>query len=320
MGRLTKQMLIIILAVLLAAGNISCKAAKTSSQKLTPQKVVIGVCFQGLNDEYIFRLKEAFESRAKQLGYVFLFSDGQMNAEIQNRQVGNYISQRVNCIVFNPISMEYNSPAVQACVKAKIPIIELISTTDNQNLCTSYVGSDSYSSGVIQAQMTISDLRGHGNVVILLGQMGHEAQINRYKGVMATLKNTNIHVIATQTGNWSRQDGYEIVADWLNAGKQFDAILSQNDAMAIGAITAIKEDGLTGKIDVYGVDAQQDALTMLSNGEMDGTVYQNAQSQGSLSAEVALDVALGRTVKKKYLIPYEPVRRDNVSTYQKAVE
>lgn len=93
--------------------------------------VVIGVSFQGLSDEYIVRLSDAFQARADELGVKLQVADGQMDAETQVGQVENFIAQKVDAIVLNPISMDGCAPAVQAAKDAGIPIITLISITSN---------------------------------------------------------------------------------------------------------------------------------------------------------------------------------------------
>jgi inositol transport system substrate-binding protein len=293
------------------AAATSAAAAKDNSN------ITIGVSFQGLSDEYIVRLSDAFKARAEELGVKVQVADGQMDAATQVSQVENFISQKVDVIVLNPISADGCAPAVTAAKEAGIPIITLISITSNQDEASTYVGSDAYESGVIQAKMVVEDLNKKGNIVVMLGQMGHDAQIGRLKGLEDTIADTDIKIIAQQTGNWSREEGMKLMENWLASGKQIDAVVAQNDAMALGAVMAIEEAGLTGKIKVYGIDAQGEALTDVTNGTMSGTVFQNAEKQGSECVDVAIKAANGETLDKNYYIPYEGVRAADVSKYQK---
>lgn len=278
--------------------------------------VVIGVSFQGLSDEYIVRLSDAFQARADELGVKLQVADGQMDAETQVGQVENFIAQKVDAIVLNPISMDGCAPAVQAAKDAGIPIITLISITSNQDLADAYVGSDSVESGLIEGQMMVEDLGGKGNIVVMYGQMGHDAQIGRYEGLLQAIEGTEIEIIAEQTGNWSREEGMALMENWLASGKQIDAVVAQNDAMALGAVMAIEAKGLTGQIKVYGIDAQAEALDAVENGTMAGTVFQNAEEQGSQCVDVALAAAKGETLEKNYYIPYEGVRAEDVPNYR----
>lgn len=278
--------------------------------------ITIGVSFQGLSDEYIVRLSDAFKTRADEVGVNIQVADGEMNAEKQVSQVENFISQGVDVIVLNPISADGCAPAVSAAKEAGIPIITLISVTSNQDEASTYVGSNAIESGEIQAEMVVDDLNGEGNIVVMFGQMGHDAQIGRYEGLLNTIKDTDIEIIAEQTANWSREEGMQLMENWLSAGKEIDAVVAQNDAMALGAIMAIEEQNLTGKIKVYGIDAQDEALVSVKNGIMAGTVFQNAEEQGTQCVDVAIKAANGEKLEKDYYIPYEGVRAENVEDYE----
>jgi inositol transport system substrate-binding protein len=292
------------------------KASEESGKDSGKDEITIGVTFQGLSDEYIVRLSDAFKKRAEEAGVNIQVADGQMNAEKQVGQVENFIAQKVDVIVMNPISADGCAPAVTAAKEAGIPIITLISTTSNQDQASTYVGSDAVESGEIQAEMVVEDLQGKGNIVVMFGQMGHDAQIGRYDGLKKTIEGTDIEIVAEQTANWSREDGMSLMENWLSSGKEIDAVVAQNDAMALGAVMAIEEKGLTGKIKVYGIDAQGEALDAVEKGTMSGTVFQNAEKQGSECVDVAMKAAKGETLEDNYYIPYEGVRADSVDNYR----
>lgn len=291
-------------------GAVNVCAAEDNSD------ITIGVSFQGLSDEYIVRLSDSFKARAEEVGVEIQIADGQMNAEKQIGQVENFIAQEVDAIVLNPISAEGCAPAVSAAKEAGIPIITLISTTSNQDEADTYVGSDAVESGEIQAEMVVEDLEGKGNIVVMFGQMGHDAQIGRYEGLQNKIKDTEIEIVAEQTANWSREEGMSLMENWLSSGKEIDAVVAQNDAMALGALMAIEEAGLTGEIKVYGIDAQGEALDAVEKGTMNGTVFQNAARQGSECVDVAIKAAKGEELETNYYIPYEGVRADKVADYR----
>ncbi|QUI22189.1 sugar ABC transporter substrate-binding protein [Vallitalea pronyensis] len=295
----------------------TAKQTEEPSGGKTAKDITIGYSFQGLSDEYIVFLKEAVDAKAKELGVNILIADGQMSAEKQISQVENFIAQKVDAIVLNPISMDGCAPAVAAASEAGIPIITLISIVSNQDLATSYVGSNSIESGEIEMQLAADGLGGKGNIVVMFGQMGHDAQIGRYEGLNNVLKNyPDIKIVAEQTGNWSREEGMTIMENWLSSGKEIDAVVAQNDAMALGALMAIEAKGLLGEIQVYGIDAIPEALNALEEDKMNGTVFQDAKGQGAKSVEVALSVAMGETVDKNVYIPYLPVLKKDVPNYK----
>lgn len=303
---------VLALSMMAAMGVVQVGAAAEKENG----DIVIGASFQGLSDEYIVRLSDAFQKRADEVGVNVQVADGQMNAEKQVGQVENFIAQGVDAIVLNPISMDGCAPAVEAAKEAGIPIITLISITSNQDMASTYVGSDAVESGKLEAEMMVEDLEGKGNIVVMFGQMGHDAQIGRYEGLKEVIEGTEIEIIAEQTGNWSREEGMKLMENWLSAGKEIDAVVAQNDAMALGAAMAIEAKGLTGQIKVYGIDAQGEALDAVENGTMAGTVFQNAEEQGTKCVDVAIHAANGKELEDNYYIPYEAVRADIVDQYR----
>jgi ABC-type sugar transport system substrate-binding protein len=123
-------------------------------------------------------------------------------------------------------------------------------------------------------------------------------------------------IVEEQTGNWSRTQGQDLMTNWLSAGIQFDALVSNNDEMAIGAIQALKAAGKSmDEVIVAGVDATQDALAAMAAGELDVTVFQDAAGQGKGSVDTALKLARGETVEKKVYIPFQLVTPANMDQF-----
>jgi inositol transport system substrate-binding protein len=108
------------------------------------------------------------------------------------------------------------------------------------------------------------------------------------------------------------------MANWLSAGLEFDAVISNNDEMAIGAIQALKSAGRSmDSVVVSGIDATQDALAAMSAGDLDVTVFQNASGQGQGAVDAALKLARGEKVEAKVYVPFELVTPANLANYLK---
>jgi inositol transport system substrate-binding protein len=108
------------------------------------------------------------------------------------------------------------------------------------------------------------------------------------------------------------------MTNWLSKGLKFDAIISNNDEMAIGALQAMKSAGVDTKAAVVGgVDATQDALASMKAGDLKVTVFQNAAGQGKGAVDAALALAAGKTVDKSIYVPFELVTPANIDQYNK---
>lgn len=107
-------------------------------------------------------------------------------------------------------------------------------------------------------------LNGKGNIAIMDGQMGHEAQIKRTEGNKQIIsKHPDMKVVLENTAEWNREKGLNLMVNWLQSGKKIDAVVANNDEMAIGAIMALKEKGKLKDVLVAGVDATPAALKLV---------------------------------------------------------
>jgi len=153
-----------------------------------------------------------------------------------------------------------------------------------------------------------------------MGELSNQAARMRTQDVhdvVATDECKGIEIVEEQTANWSRTQGADLVTNWLSAGLEFNAVIANNDEMAIGAIQALKAAGKDMKdYVVAGVDATQDALAAMEAGDLDVTVFQNAAGQGKGSVDAALKLAKGEAVEKKVYIPFELVTPENLKDYQ----
>ena len=334
-----KKYLLILLAVLFLIMSASCgkippeapaaeaappqetkpaeEAEKTESY-VDPNAIRIGVSMQGLQREYIQRVRDVMlreEERYKgQIELVIL--DGQEDAERQNAQIERLITQNVDAIIFNPISYDEGVVGVRLANEKQIPIVMLITTVGGEaESAQAYAVSDHKESAYIQMDMVADYLDQQGNIAILKGKKGIESEIARTAGYEEKLLDyPGIHVECSQVANWSTDEAREIVENWIRNEKDIDAILAQNDIMAVGALEAVKEAGKLGEIAVFGIDGDTEALQLVKKGELQGTVYHDAFTQGKKAVEYAVRLARGEKVEWKY-IPFQKVDATNVDYY-----
>lgn len=282
-----------------------------------PKQIRVGATMQWLNDTYIRLVTNAMQARAKELGVQLTIVDGEGKAEKQIAQVESFIAQKYDVIIMNPMSLDGCAPAVDAAVKAGVPIFTLVSIVKNQEKCVTYVGSDAPESGKIQGEMIIKATGGKGSVALMMGPIGHDAQIGRKKGLLDAFAGKSFRIAVEQTANWQRDQGMQLMENWLQAGQKFDVVAAQNDNMAMGALMAVEKAGLAGKVLVFGIDATKDACVAVKDGRLSGTVFQDAAGQGKKAVEVAVQIAAGEKVPKTIFIPYLPVDKSNVDQYLK---
>ncbi len=303
------------------AAPVSEEPAANDAESSEPaKKIKIGVSMQGLDAPYVVSVKKHVEAAVAAAGpnVEAIILDGQANAEKQVSQVENFIAQKVDAIILNPIAYDGCAPAVEAANKAGIPILTLITRVQNQELTATHSGSDHKESGIIEAEAVAEFLGGKGNIVVIEGVMGIDAQIQRMEGYNEVLaKYPEIKIVAQNTAAWQRDQALDLVENWLQSGKQFDVVLAQNDNMAMGALKAIEDSGLADKIKVFGIDGDNDALQAVKDGRLYATVFQDAKGQAETAVTAAITLANGGTVDKEYIIPFQLVNMDNVDSFLK---
>lgn len=265
----------------------------------------LAFCASHQKNDFIIGATETIRETAAEAGAEMLIYDANQNAAKQAGQVENLITQGIDGILIEPVSREALAQAVASCREAGIPIITFNQRVSNQSEATSFVGVDMVQGGQMEMSMAAEALGGRGDIVILHGIMGGDAQAGREQGYRQVLERyPEIRVTAAQSGNWVREDAYLIVENWIQSGKTFDAVVSQNDAMALGAIRALEEAGLTGRVKVFGIDATPEGLQAVREGKLTSTLSQNADRQGTIAVNALIDAARGKDVSPEYLIDH----------------
>jgi len=156
---------------------------------------------------------------------------------------------------------------------------------------------------------------------VMEGQLSNQAAVQRtadIHDVIATPDCAGIKIIAEQTAEWDRTKAQNLMTNWMSKGLKYDAIVANNDEMAIGALQALKAGGVdTSKVIIGGVDATQDALASMKAGDLKVTVFQDAAGQGQGAVDTALKLAMGQKVDTKVYIPFQLVTPANMDKFAK---
>ncbi len=323
-----KKVLLVVMALMVSislvagcGGQQAATPAASSAPAAQPaagQKTIkIGVTML-FDDLWLTTLRDAMTAYAKtQPGVELVMVDSKEDPSVQLGQVENFVAQKMDAIVIIPANTDAVEPMTKAAVDAKIPLVYV-----NRWPATgvpeggAYVGSDSIQAGILQMEWIAQKLGGKGNVVIMMGNLSQEAAQKRTEGVkQVAAKYPDIKITKEQTAVWDRAKGLALMENWLATGDQIDAVASNNDEMAIGALSAIEAAGKLGQIIVGGVDASPDALVEVDKGRLNVTVFQNAKGQGEGGIKTAIALARGEKVESPVWIPYELVTPENYKQY-----
>lgn len=283
--------------------------------------VKVGVSIANFDDTFLTYMMDGMKAWGKaHPGEVELtFTDAKEDMAKQLDQVENFIVQKMDAVIIVPVDTSATAPMTKNLVGKGVKAVYVNRNPGNLPDGAYYVGSEEVVAGRMQMGFLGEKLKGKGNVAILIGKLDNEGALKRTAGneEVQKAKYPNIKILDKQTGQWQRNEGLMKTEDWLNRfGKDLQAILSNNDDMALGAIQALKDKKRTDVI-VVGVDATPDALTSISKGELAATVFQDAAGQGGGAVDVAVKTAKGQKMPKETWIPFKLVTPENLSQFKK---
>ena len=304
--------------LLLAAATVALMTSPALAAK-------IGVSMAKFDDNFLTVLRNGMIDYAKtQKDVVLQVEDAQNDVAKQLSQMQNFIASKVDAIIVNPVDTSATAAMTKLAADAGIALVYVNrqpKDVDALGPKAAFVASNEVDSGTLETQEICKILGGKGEILVMMGELSNQAAVQRTADIHDVLKTDackGIKIVQEQTANWSRTEAQDLMTNWISKGIKYDAIIANNDEMAIGALQALKASGMdTKKALVGGVDATQDALASMKAGDLKVTVFQNAAGQGKGAVDAALKLAAGEKVDKKVWVPFELVTPANMANYAK---
>lgn len=286
----------------------------------------LGITMGTFDDNFMTLVRVAMQERAKEVGSAVQVEDAQNDVGRQLNQIQNFVATNVDAIIVTPADTDATIAMSNTAANGGVPLVyvnrepvNVDKLPDNQ----AFVASDELEAGTLQAEEACKIFKAQGKkeakIIVIMGDLAHQASRMRTKGVEDVAAREECHfmkVVEKQTAMWQRTLAADLMTNWMTAGVEFDAILSNNDEMAIGAIQALKNAGHDmDKVVVGGIDATADAVAAMQAGDLDITVFQNAAGQARGAVDAALALSRGEDVEQKVYIPFELVTPANLDQY-----
>ncbi|MDR2741393.1 MAG: sugar ABC transporter substrate-binding protein [Treponema sp.] len=279
-------------------------------------KPVFMLCISHMTNAFTTTVANSMGAAAQAAGAELIINEGGNDISKQISQIESGVTQKVNAIIIEPVSVNGVIPAVEAAQKAGIPVIIFNQRISDPSKATTFVGVSNDTLGALEMRRAVQDLGGKGNVALLLGPMGSDGQLGRSKGYAdAIAQNPNVKVVFEETANWTTEEALRLVENWLQTGTKIDAIVCQNDGMALGAVKAVEDKGLSGQIKIYGLDAVPDALKAVKEGRLEVSVSQATERQSQMAIDIAMKLYRGETVPAENLVEGEVIDKTNVDKH-----
>ena len=282
-----------------------------------PKQVKIGVTYMTMNNDFYKTLNAELEKKTNQQGSRLYVRDPELDEGKQSQQIDFFVKEKVNVIVINPVKS--NSPSIisslQKAKKAGIKIIVVDAPVSKEVAVDTTIVSDNYQAGVLIAKDMMKRLPAAN--ILLLEHRNAVSAMDRIRGFVETIKNQPQYKIISQKETLGQtEEAMPQVKSALDEGMDFNVVMALNDRAAIGALAAIKNNGLNRKLSIYGVDGSPDIKNFLATtSDIEGTVAQSPIQMGRKVAQVIELMQEGKSYDSQYLIPVHLVNRDNISQY-----
>ena len=295
----------------------------------------IGVCIYKFDDAFMTTYRNALQEILEGKGYTVTFMDGKNDQAEQNNQINNFIAQEVDALIINPVMTSAADQIIATVKDAGVPTV-LINREPTAEQMSAYdklvyVGCDARQSGTMQGELILDtpnkgDINGDGKVSYIMIQGDPENVDAQYRTEFSVKALTDagmeVEQLDLQRGDWYRNKGQEIAQnDLAKFGEDIEVVFCNNDDMAIGALQAIQGAGRTVNEDIYlvGVDALDAALNEVANGNMTGTVLNDAKGQAAGAVDAMEALLGGKTYaagEQSIYVDYVKVTPENVADFQ----
>jgi len=331
--------LLVVASMLLVA----CQTAAPTTAGGTAE-LNAGVAIYKFDDTFMTAVRNTITSEAEGKIKVEVV-DSQNSQATQNDQVDLFLTKGVSVLAINPVDRTAAGVILDKAKAKNVPVVFFNREPLAEDMAkwdkVYYVGAKAEESGTYEGQILVNYWKSHPEMdkngdgvmqyVMLKGEPGHQDAELRTTYSIKAIEDAGIKVekLAEDTGMWDRVKGQEKMAAFLAAnGDKIEAVLANNDDMALGAIEALKAAGYFGAdkkfMPVVGVDATAPALQALKDGTLLGTVLNDAKNQGKATLMLSYVLAKGETPTKdntgyeitdgKYVwVAYKMILLDNIS-------
>ena len=268
------------------------------------EKPVIGLSLDTLKEERLQRDRDTIIAEAKQLGATVIVQSANSDDSRQVRDIESLITRKVDVLLVVPHNGAAMTRAIKSANEAKIPVIAYDRLILNANI-DYYLTFDNVKVGETQAGFVVPRLPQDrpARVVRIYGaptdnnaKLFKQGQDNVLQPLIRSGRISVVH--EDWALDWKPENAKKIMnAAVTKAGRSIDAVIVSNDGTAGGAIQALQEDGLAGKVLVTGQDADLAACQRIQRGTQSMTVYKPLHKLAGLAARVAVDVARGNRPK-----------------------
>ena len=317
----------VILAAAALAGSVTLAAAPGAAAKT----VKIGLSMLTQNAPYYAALQVAVVKEAKLLGAQVVTADANNDMLKQISDVGDMLSQNIDVLIMDPKDAKGLVGVTRDAAAAHVPVIIVDSSIDPSAPVLTTIQSNNAENGRLIGDWLINQVKGKDlHLAVLSGDQGNVVGEARRDGVMEgiieaqlrQLGHAGFTVVGQGWGGWTQEGGVKAMEDLLTAHPDINAVLAENDSMALGAMRAIQDAGKADRniLIFAAADGQKEAVKLIEDGKYGATGMNDPAVIGKMAVDLAVKVANRQVPAGTPKITYTPpvaITKANAAHYYK---
>ena len=303
---------LLISCLLVASVFCGCKSESVREEET---KGRIGMTCMDLTNPFFKLIANVMEAEAAKHGYELTALSGELDPAKQNSQISDFVAQGYDAIFLNPVDSKSAGQGVKNAHEAGVPVFTFdVQVNDEaaKDLVVSHIGSDNFQGGVLAGESMMKAIGNKGKVAIVsLPEV--TSCILRVDGFKEALKKAKspIEIVTELSGKGSRDGGYAVVTDILQAHPGIAGIFAINDPSALGAHAAVVKAGKEKGITIVAFDASPAGKQAVFEKMLYDTPQQFPRKMAVGTVQAFVDYLAGEEVEKKILIPCSHYRYDD---------
>ena len=314
-----------------AAATVVGSAILVCAPLAHAKTIKIGISMLTQNAPYYAALQSSIEKEAKTLGATTVAADANNDLVKQISDVEDMLSQNIDVLIMDPKDAKGLVGVTKEAKAQHVPVIIVDSSIDQSAPVLTTIQASNAENGRLIGDWLVSQVKGKDlHLALLSGAQGNVVGEARRDGVMEGILEAQLRqlghagftVAGQGWGNWTQEGGVKAMEDLLTAHPDINAVLAENDSMALGALRAIQDAGKSGQgILVFAAaDGQKEAVKLIEEGKYGATGLNDPAVIGKMAADLAVKVANKHDLPGIPQITYTPpvaITKANAAQYYK---